>query len=141
MIKRHKILGLTISVRETSSKDFRRKTTNLIDGGYSIVREDGEITPLSEVRYSIYSGNRCLSYIHGHFEDDETFRIDRIENVTRKSKNKVPGSKTLPLILEELESDLKEKGISTITTHTLMALAPIIVQRYDFEDCKGRNYE
>jgi len=125
-----------------SSKDVFSEPLQLAEiteEEYSIVRRNTNEDKFQQVKYELYHGDRLLSLIKGYVKTKGSFHITRIENVTRKQFYKVPGSKTLPYILNEMEIDLYNHfEIRKLTSSSLAWIAPKVIERYGFREETGK---
>lgn len=102
--------------------------------GLKIIKRWTEGNKINENRYSYMQGDKEIVYIRGVFDGPQSFHISRIENVT---KDKTSGEH-IPAVFSMMESDLKEHGVTQITTTALARLAPILVRRYGFHSAEGK---
>ncbi|MFC1697750.1 hypothetical protein ACFL1H_05430 [Nanoarchaeota archaeon] len=139
----YRFFGSVITLTLGSPVNYSEKVLikEIPDEEYKIMREECDSGSYKILKFSLYSEDKLLSFIYGYIKNKNTFQIRRIENVTRNDEDKVPGSKTLPLILEEMEFELKQLGVERLTTNAIASIAPLIVQRYGFSEIYGKTYE
>lgn len=140
MIRRYTLFGKTLTIASYEPNMYTRQSIlkEFPDQGYKLIKDEGKTDSALQVRYSLFDDQRMLGFIRGYFLDSHVFHIGRIENTTRKDQNKIPGSKTLPLILDQMQEDLVRNGVEKITASSLRWLAPLVVEQYGFISSDGR---
>lgn len=128
---------ISVSCRIGEPLYSKRETVNQDPAGFKIIRQETENQQTDEVRYSYMLDGEEIVFIRGHYKSPEKFYIDRIENAT---KDKSSG-KYIPTVFAEMERDLKERGVTHLSTVAIAKLAPILVKRYGFVEKEGRDYD
>ncbi len=143
MVQLFRLLGIEINYLFGDSYPKRTLLHGINQENGIIMREETSEYSVNsgDCRYSFYKNGRLLSYIVGRHIEQNKFYIDRIENLTRKSQYKIPGSRTIPYILTEMEFDLQKQGIEYLTTDCLAWIAPIAIQKYGFQEQNGKTLE
>jgi hypothetical protein len=129
------LAGIRLRIQVGEPVYSSEKILRVDKDGYEIVKRWNEGKKINEARYSYMKEGKEIVYIRGIYDTTKSFHISRIENVL---KDKSSGEH-IPAVFFAMESDLKEHGVTHITTNALARLAPILVKRYGFDTVEGKS--
>ena len=133
----YEFAGVRIRLRVGEPVYSNKKILLSDKGGYEIVKRWEEGKKITEARYSYIKDGKEVVYIRGVYDSTKSFHISQIQNIL----NDKTSGKYIPAVFSAMESELKESGVTDISTMALARLAPILIRRYGFHSIEGKTYK
>lgn len=139
MISRYISLGIfTVRITLRKATYEGKKLEDTVQDGLDIVKQESLASNTQHIQYYLVKNKEGMFSIEGHLIDQTVFQIDGITNLTKDKRN---GFRYLSRVRHVIERDLREIGVTTVSTNSLAKLSPIAVKRYGFYDARGRDYK